>query len=48
MTKKNYITIYADEMDRDVWQDYCIACNVPCDATQITIHFNDNDVEYDD
>ena len=46
--KKNYIVIYAEDFDRDVWEDYCLATNVPTSAISITIYFNDKDVEYID
>lgn len=46
--EKNYITIYADEFDADVWEGYCIAAGVPKSATQITISFDESDVEYVD
>lgn len=45
---KNYIVLYADETDTDIWQDYCDACNVPYTATQITIYFTDNNVKYEE
>lgn len=45
--KTNYITIYADDFDVDIWENYCHAANVPLDATYITIYFNDEDVESD-
>lgn len=45
---KNYITIFADDMDADVWEDYCNACNVPLSATQITIRFKDEDISYEE
>lgn len=43
---KNYIVIYAEDFDRDVWCNYCCAANVPESATSITITFTDDDVEY--
>ncbi len=42
----NYIVIYADEYDTDVWEGYCCAAGVPLSATSITIKFNESDVEY--
>lgn len=45
--KTNYITIYADDFDTDVWEDYCHTANVPLDATYITIYFKDEDVKSD-
>lgn len=36
----NYIILYADEHDRDVWKDYCSACGAPLSATSITIYFD--------
>ena len=43
----NYIVLYADDYDCDVWQEYCDVCGVSCDATYIKIKFNYNDVEAD-
>ena len=43
--KKNYIKIWAEDFDRDIWRDYCDACNVPYDSISIKIYFNDEDVE---
>ena len=45
---KNYITLYADEFDRDTWEGYCCAAGVPASATSITIGFDEHDVEYDE
>lgn len=45
---KNYITIYADDFDRDVWEDYCTATNVPLTAQSITITFRDSQIIYKD
>lgn len=44
--KKNYITIYSEDYDNDIWKEYCDICNVPYDATEITIKFNDKDLSY--
>lgn len=44
----NYIKIYAEDFDRDVWTDYCDACNVPYSATEITISFTDDKIDYVD
>lgn len=43
---KNYITIYAEDFDTDVWASYCCAAGVPLSADSITIKFNDEDVEH--
>ena len=50
MKKKemNYITLYADEHDTDAWKDYCRAAGVPTSATEITLWFKEEDVEYED
>ena len=51
MKKKNWIVLYRDELDYDLWEDYCYAANVPVESSKITIYFNDEDVEsvdYDD
>ena len=45
---KNYIKLYADDFDRDVWEDYCLATNVPTTAVSITIYFEDKDIEYEE
>ena len=42
----NRITLYADEFSFDVWKEYCRICDVPCTATEITIHFKDENVTY--
>lgn len=42
----DYITLYADEHDTDVWEEYCKICGVPTSATYIEIHFDHNDCEY--
>lgn len=44
--KENYIVIYADDFDTDIWKDYCVACNVPRSATSIKITFDDDNVTY--
>lgn len=41
----NYIVLYADDYDYDVWVEYCDICHVPHSATSIEIKFNLNDVE---
>ena len=41
----NYIVLYADEYEYDVWEQYCNICKVSCDSTYIKIKFNDKDVE---
>ena len=45
---KNYITLYADEFNRDTWEGYCCAAGVPTSATSITVKFDESDVEYED
>ena len=45
--RKNCIQIYADEFPADVWETHCLACNVPYDASSITIWLNDADIEYE-
>jgi hypothetical protein len=45
--KKNFIKIWAQDFDQDVWEEYCDACNVPYDTTHIRIYFDDEDIEYD-
>ena len=44
----NYITLYADEFPADIWEDYCRAAGVPKSATEITLWFKEEDVEYED
>ena len=41
----NYIVLYSDDYDYDVWREYCDICNVPHDVTWIRIEFNLNNVE---
>lgn len=41
----NYIVLYADDYDYDVWKEYCDICHVPYDVISITIRFNLGDVE---
>ena len=43
--KLNYITLYADETDTDVWEGYCENAEVSKDSTQISIFFDPNNVE---
>ena len=43
----NYIVLYADDYDFDVWEEYCNICGVGCSATYIKIKFDHNDVESD-
>lgn len=40
MKESQYIVLYADEHDTDVWKSYCDVCNVPYSATEIKIYFN--------
>ena len=44
--KKNHIVLYADEFADDIWEQYCDICGAPSDSTEITIYFDDNDVEH--
>lgn len=46
MNKSNYITLYADEFDIDTWREYCDICDVPYESNEITICFDDKDVDY--
>lgn len=41
----NYITLYADETDTDVWEGYCENAEVSKDSTIIRIFFNPKNVE---
>lgn len=43
----NYIVLYPDDYDYDVWENYCDICGVGYDATCIKIKFNPDDVEYE-
>ena len=43
----NYIILYADECDWDVWEKYCDICGVSYNATCIKIKFDPDDVEYE-
>jgi hypothetical protein len=43
----NYIVLYADDYDYDVWEEYCTACGVSYNATYIKVKFNINNVESD-
>lgn len=43
----NYIILYADDYDHDVWQEYCDVCGVGYNATYIKIKFNYKNVEAD-
>ena len=43
----NYIALYAEDFDWDVWQEYCDICGAGYDATCIRIKFDLDDVEYD-
>lgn len=42
-----YIVLYADEYNNDVWEQYCDICGVSCYSTYIKIKFNREDVESD-
>lgn len=42
----NYIVLYADDYDWDVWEEYCDICGADCDATYIRIKFKSEDVEF--
>ena len=42
----DYIVLYADDFDYDVWKEYCDICGVGYDATYI--RFNFSNVESDD
>ena len=42
----NYIILYADECDWDVWEKYCDICGVSYNATRIRIKFDPSDVSY--
>lgn len=44
----NYIVLYADDYNYDVWEEYCDICDVPYYATYIKINFKSKDVEFDD
>lgn len=44
----NYIILYADEFNSDVWEEYCDVCDVPHSATEITIKFVKKNVDYVD
>ena len=41
----DYIVLYADEHDYDVWMQYCDICGVSYDSFSIKIKFNKADVE---
>lgn len=43
----DYIVLYADEFNRDVWEQYCDICRVSYDSTYIKIRFNRINVETD-
>jgi hypothetical protein len=43
----NYIVLYSDDYDYDVWEEYCDICGVSRNATSIKIKFNLKDVESD-
>lgn len=45
--RRNCIQIYADEFPADVWETHCLACNVPYDASSITIWLDAADIEYE-
>ena len=42
----NRITIYAEDFDTDVWEDYCRITRVPFSATSISITFGEALIEY--
>lgn len=44
----NYIVLYADDYDWDVWEQYCDICGVDYNASYIKIKFKSEDVEADD
>lgn len=44
----NYIVLYADDFDCDVWAEYCDICKVSHSATYVKIKFNAGDVESDE
>lgn len=46
MAKENYIKLYAEDFDTDVWEDYCRIVGVPNDSVIIKIRFTDDDVSY--
>lgn len=46
--KENYISIYAEDFDTDIWEEYCRIAGVPESAIKIKIRFDDKDVEYVD
>lgn len=39
-----HIKLYADEMDKDAWADYCAIAHVPADHSEMTINFRLADV----
>ena len=41
LTEEDYahINLYADDYPQDVWENYCEACGVSKDSTEITINF---------
>ncbi len=41
----DYIVLYADEHDYDVWEQYCDICGVSYDSLYIKINFNKKDIE---
>ena len=45
-TKLNYITLYADEYDQDIWEDYCNIARAPKSSETITIYFDPANTEY--
>ena len=42
----NYIVLYADDYNYDVWEEYCDICGADYDATYIRIKFKSEDVEF--
>ena len=43
----NYIVLYADDYNCDVWKNYCDVCGVGYNAICIKIKFDLKDVEYE-
>ena len=41
----DYIVIYPEDFDNDVWEEYCDICGEDTDADSLVIHFNSKDVE---
>ena len=45
---KNSITIFREDFNDEQWKGYCCAAAVPTNAGEITIYFDECDVEYED